>query len=201
MFRTVLAFIATAMFTTAAFALPESGQPAPSFTGLDVLTEKNISLADFKGKVVVLEWNNFSCPFVHKFYDSGAMQKLQDKAVKDGVVWITINSSAAGKEGYLATPKLAKAEAEAHNSNASYYLLDADGSIGHAYAAKTTPHMFVIDKKGNVAYMGAMDDKPTADIADIATATNYVSMALKALSAGTPIVTTSTRSYGCFVKY
>jgi peroxiredoxin len=198
--RTLLALIGI-VIASSAWAAVETGKPAPAFSGVDVLSGKEIALEQFKGKTIVLEWNNFECPFVHKFYSVGAMQSLQANAVKEGVVWISINSSALGKEGYLKDAPTAKAAALANKSNASYYLLDHDGTIGHLYGAKTTPHMFVIDKNGTLAYEGAIDDKPTADTADIATATNYVTQALKALAAGTPVKTTKTRSYGCFVKY
>ena len=201
MFRTALGLIAGLMFATSALALPVIGQPAPDFKAVDAVSGKNVALSDFKGKIVVLEWNNFGCPFVNKFYSSGAMQKFQANAVHDGVVWISVNSSADGKEGYLTDAATAKAAMAEHHSNASHYLLDHDGAIGHLYGAKTTPHMFVIDTKGNLAYMGAIDDKPTADPADIEGATNYVAMAIKNLRDGTPIQTTTTRSYGCFVKY
>ena len=197
LFALVVSFLAAPL----AMAAVEVSKPAPTFSGQDVLSGKTISLDQFKGKIVVLEWNNFECPFVHKFYSSGTMQNLQAKSVKDGVVWISINSSAEGKEGYLQNANAAKPVIAANNSNASYYLLDHDGTIGHLYGAKTTPHMFVIDKDGSLVYQGAIDDKPTADTSDLASATNYVTQALAALKAGKPIKTADTRSYGCFVKY
>ena len=198
--RRVFTFLAAAMLASSAFAASVS-KPAPSFSGVDVISSKEISLAQFKGKTVVLEWNNFDCPFVKKFYGSDTMQKLQAAAVKDGVVWITVNSSAAGKEGYLADAAAAKTAIAAHKSNASHYLLDPTGVIGKLYGAKTTPHMFVIDAKGTLVYAGAMDDKPSTDAADIAGATNYVSAALADLKAGRPVQTPATQAYGCFVKY
>ena len=201
--RIALTLLASLFLSSAAFALPAIGQPAPDFKGTDVITGKPVALSDLKGKIVVLEWNNFKCPFVRKFYSVGQMQQLQKSSREkiDGLVWVTINSSAEGKEGYLENAKIAKATLTENKSNATHYLLDHDGKIGHAYGAKTTPHMFVIDAEGKVAYMGAIDDKPTADTADFASATNYVTLALKGLKNGTPIKTTSTRPYGCFVKY
>jgi peroxiredoxin len=201
MIRSVCALLATVFFATAAAATPVIGKAAPDFNGTDVISGKPVKLSELKGKTVVVEWNNFKCPFVKKFYSVGAMQKLQANAVKDGVVWISINSSAKGKEGNLATAKVAKETLEANHSAASHYLLDAEGTIGQAYEAKTTPHMFVIDKEGTLVYMGAIDDKPSADSADIASATNYVSEALTALKKGKAVKTASTQSYGCFVKY
>lgn len=197
------AFTACAFFfvSTAAMAAPEIGKPAPEITAVDIVTNKTIRLSSFKGKTVVLEWNNFHCPFVRKFYSVGAMQELQMRATANDVVWITINSSAEGKEGYLATAKEAKAAMAANRSNSPHYILDPNGLIGHAYDAKTTPHMFVIDKEGNVAYMGAIDDTPSAASADIASAKNYVTMAIDALRLGKPVKTPQTKSYGCFVKY
>ena len=199
--RLFMGFLASIMLSSAANAAPAIGQPAPDFKATDVITGKEVSLANLKGKTVVLEWNNFHCPFVRKFYSVGAMQELQAKSVSNGVVWISVNSSAKGKEGYIENAAAAKSDIADNHSHATHYILDHDGKIGHAYGAKSTPHMFVIDKDGKLAYMGAIDDKPTADSSDIASATNYVTLALKALHDGTPIKTTVTQPYGCFVKY
>lgn len=201
MLRSVVTFLATGLIAGAALAAATVGEPAPSFKGTDVITGKPISNADFKGKIVVVEWNNFECPFVKKFYNSGAMQELQENAAKDDVVWVTVNSSAEGKEGYLRDAVAAKSAIAAHNAKEAHFLLDHNGTIGHAFGAKSTPHMFVIDKKGNLAYQGAIDSKPTADAADIASSTNYVTAALESLKAGKPIKTPVTQAYGCFVKY
>ncbi len=201
MMRYVVALMGSLMIASSVQAAPAIGSPAPVFQAADALSGQAISLDDFKGKLVVLEWNNFECPFVKKFYSVGAMQQLQANAVKDGVVWITINSSAEGKEGFLKDAATAKDAVAMHKGNESYFLLDHDGIIGHAYGAKSTPTMVVIDKAGNLAYIGAIDNKPTADTADIAGATNYVTEALKALKAGQPVKTPVTQSYGCFVKY
>jgi peroxiredoxin len=175
------------------------GQPAPNFT-LQGADGKTHSLADFQGKYVVLEWTNPQCPFVHKFYDSGAMQKLQKKETAKGVAWLRINSSAAGHEGYQSVGDLASYEKE-HNVAATASLLDPDGKVGHTYGARTTPHMFVIDPKGALIYAGGIDNKPSADPADIETAKNYVTAALDEAMAGKPVATPTARPYGCSVKY
>lgn len=201
MLRNMIAFTASALLSTAALAMPIVGKPAPDFTATDALSGKVIHLADFKGKAVVLESTNPGCPFVKKHYDSGNMQKLQEAATKDGVIWISFNSSAKGKEGYLSTAKDAQNSVSEHEAHPSYYVLDPEGSLGHLYDAKTTPHMYVIDKTGTLVYMGAIDDKATADPDDITGAKNYVTDALAALKAGKPVATKQTKPYGCFVKY
>ncbi len=201
MLRMITTLLATILFAMPALAIAVIGQPAPNFTAMDAITGKQVSLGDLKGKVVVLEWHNPYCPFINKFYSVGAMQKMQENAAANDVVWIAINSAAEGKEGYLADAAAANKKLHAAGSHATHYLLDHDGSIGHAYGAKTTPSMFVIAKDGTRADRVAIDSKPTADSADIATATNYVTQALQALENGTPIKTSKTRSYGCFVKY
>lgn len=201
MLRSLIGFATTTLIASAALAAATVGQPAPNFSGTDVITEKSVSNEMLKGKTVVMEWNNFGCPFVKKFYDSGTMQKLQTDAVKDGVVWVTVNSSAPGKEGHLKGAAEAKAAIAKHKVSGSHYLLDHDGTIGHAFGAKATPHMFVIDKDGTLVYQGAIDSNPSSDPATIAGATNYVTEALKALKAGSSIKDASTRAYGCAVKY
>jgi hypothetical protein len=201
MFRNVSALIAIALFSTASFAAVPSGSPAPAFSGMDALSGKPVSLDALKGKTVVLEWNNFECPFVHKFYDSGTMQKLQKSATADGVIWVTINSNAAGKEGFLKDDATAKAAVAEHHGNETYFLRDPSGAIGHAYGAKSTPNMIVIDKTGTLVYQGAIDSIPSPNIDDIAKADNYVTDALQAVKAGAKPKTTQTQSYGCFVKY
>ena len=175
------------------------GQPAPNFT-LQGSDGKNHSLADYAGKFVVLEWTNPDCPFVHKFYDSGTMPKLQKEETDKGVVWLRINSSAAGHEGYQSVSDLAAYEKD-HNVAATSSLLDPDGKVGHAYGARTTPHMFVIDTKGVLIYAGGIDNKPSPNQADLATATNYVTAALDEAMAGKPVSVSTARPYGCSVKY
>ena len=201
MFRKLSTLVATVLIATTTFAAVPSGSPAPAFSGTDALSGKPVSLDKLKGKTVVLEWNNFECPFVHKFYDSGTMQKLQKDATADGVVWIAINSNAEGKEGYLKDDATAKAAVAEHHGNETYFLRDPSGTIGHAYGAKSTPTMIVIDKTGTLVYQGAIDSIPSGDKDDIAKADNYVTDALQSLKAGTPLKVTQTQSYGCFVKY
>lgn len=184
---------------TVAAAAPEIGKPAPSFV-LKNTEGKDVSPADYKGKIVVLEWINLGCPFVKKHYGSGNMQKLQKDYTAKGVVWLSVASSAPGKEGYLKADGWKKAIAE-KGSAATAVLLDPDGLAGRAYGAKTTPHMFVIDAEGRLAYKGAIDDRPSVDPADVPGATNYVRQALDSLLAGKPVATPSTTPYGCGVKY
>lgn len=183
----------------AALAAPEIGKPAPDFTATDQ-DGKSVKLSDFKGKIVVLEWNNPECPFVVKHYSSGNMQKLQAYARGNKAVWLTVNSSAAGREGSL-TADQAKAMLKEKNMSVDHYLIDPEGMVGKLYEAKATPHMFVIDAAGNVAYMGAIDDKASTDVKDIEGASNYVRAALDSLMASKPITLASTQAYGCSVKY
>ncbi|MEM1133421.1 MAG: thioredoxin family protein [Pseudomonadota bacterium] len=161
---------------------------------------ERVSLRDYRGKTVVLEWHNPGCPFVQKHYNSGNMQKTQAAAKADGVVWLTINSGAAGKQGDL-TAAEAKAMIADQDFNASHYLFDRDGRVGKAYGAKTTPHMYIIDSSGKLVYQGGIDDKPTANQADIAGARNHVTEALKEIKAGKAVSVASSRPYGCSVKY
>jgi peroxiredoxin len=175
------------------------GQPAPNFT-LQGADGKSHSLADYKGKFVVLEWTNPNCPFVHKFYDSNTMQGLQKTETAKGVVWLRINSAAEGNDGYQTAAALAAYEKE-HNVASTESLLDPDGQVGHMYGARTTPHMFVIDAKGVLIYAGGIDDTPSADPATIATAKNYVTAALDEAMAGNPVTTPTARPYGCHVAY
>ena len=194
-----LAAAASLMLPVSAFAEPKIGEPAPAFAVKDA-AGKDVSLDGLAGKIVVLEWNNFGCPFVQKHYGAGNMQAVQKAATADGVVWLSVFSSAEGKEGHM-TAEAALAEMKKQGAAASHVIIDADGTLGKLYGAKTTPHMFVIDTKGNVAYMGAIDDKPSADAADIKGAKNYVTEALAALKAGKPVVDANTKPYGCGVKY
>jgi peroxiredoxin len=175
------------------------GQPAPAFTLADS-NGKPHSLADFKGKVVVLEWWNHQCPFVGKHYGSGNMQKLQKEWTGMGVVWLTVSSSAPGKQGHVDGAQ-ANALMKEKGGTPSAVLLDHDGKVGRAYGAKTTPHVFVIDAKGVLVYAGGIDDKPSTDQADIATAKNFVSAALAEVMAGKAVTTATSQPYGCAVKY
>lgn len=193
------AFAMTIALAAPALAAPKPGAPAPAFTAVDS-NGRSHSLSDYKGKTVVLEWNNPECPFVKKHYGSGNMQALQKAAAKDGVVWLTINSSASGKQGHL-TPKAANEYVAAQKAAPAAYLLDEKGTVGRLYEAKTTPHMYVIDPKGTLVYMGAIDDRPTANPDDIKTAKNYVTAALASVKAGKPVQEAATKPYGCSVKY
>jgi peroxiredoxin len=175
------------------------GDPAPDFTGTDS-HGKAIKLGDFRGKFVVLEWHNQGCPFVGKHYGSGNMQRLQKEWTGKGVVWLTVISSAPGEQGYV-TADQADAYFKEKNAAQTAVLLDPSGAIGRLYDARTTPHMFVIDPQGRLVYNGAIDDKPTTDLADVAGATNFVSAALTEAMAGKPVTTPTSRPYGCSVKY
>lgn len=184
---------------TAQPAPPKLDKPAPGFTLTDS-EGKEHSLADFKGKYVVLEWVNYDCPFVRKHYRSGNMQQLQKTYRDKGVVWLSICSSAPGKQGHFELDDLKERIAE-EEATPTAYLIDADGIVGKEYEAKTTPHMFVINPEGNLIYAGAIDDIASTDRDDIDKATNYVKAALDAGMAGEPVVVQSTKSYGCSVKY
>jgi peroxiredoxin len=198
--KSVLAILAlTAISSTSLFADATVGKPAPDFT-LPATDGQTYHLSDFKGKFVVLEWYNPECPFVKKHYGSGNMQKLQGDYLHKGVIWLSINSAAVGKEGYLTKDQAIKDRID-RKSRSTATLLDPDGKVGQSYGAKTTPHMFVIDAKGNVVYAGAIDSKNSADPADIAQSKNYVAAALDEAMTGKPVATPSTPPYGCSVKY
>jgi AhpC/TSA family len=177
------------------------GQAAPTFTGKDS-QGKTQSLAQYRGKYVVLEWTNLTCPFTKKHYDSGNMQALQQAWTGKGVVWLTVLSSSPSHadDGYLTAAQENEHIAQVH-AHPTAAVLDASGEIGRLYSAKTTPHMFVIDPAGKLIYAGAIDDKATTDTADVKTAKNYVSAALTEAMAGQPVEVASTRPYGCAVKY
>ncbi len=194
-----LALVPFALGATPAFAAAEVGQPAPDFTATDIKGNE-VKLSDLKGKNVVLEWTNQECPFVVKHYKSGNMQATQKTATEGGAVWISINSSAPGMQGNTTAEEAVKIETDAgvHSTNR---ILDPNGDIGQLYGAKTTPHMFVINAEGNVAYAGAIDSVADADPASIAGASNYVLAALDDLKAGKPVQTPTTTPYGCGVKY
>ena len=196
--RFMLAVAFTAIVAAPA-AAQQVGKPAPNFQLKDV-NGKTVSLAAFKGKTVVLEWNNPQCPFVRKHYDSGNMQKTQAAARRDGVVWLTINSGAPGKQGHMSAAE-AKAQVAKEKSVVTAYLLDPSGTVGKRYGAKTTPHMYVIGKTGTVLYNGGIDDRPTPSKGDIERANNLVLAALSDVKAGKAVATPSSRPYGCAVKY
>jgi len=175
------------------------GRAAPAFELGDV-DGKTVRLSDYKGRYVVLEWVNFGCPFVGKQYGTGNMQELQKRYTAKGVVWLSICSSAPGKQGYVTGPE-AKGLLKERNASPSRFLLDPKGTVGRAYGAKTTPHMFVINPKGSLIYNGAIDDKPSTKREDVAIAKNYLAAALDASMSGGRVETAATQPYGCSVKY
>jgi len=177
----------------------EVGKPAKDFTATDT-NSKNHSLSDYKGKIVVLEWLNHGCPFVKKHYNSGSMQELQKRYTEKGVIWLSIISSAPGKQGYC-TPEEANELTQQKNAAPTALLLDPDGEVGKLYDAKTTPHMFIINSDGVLVYNGAIDDISSTKIEDIANAKNYVQIALDELMAGKQVSTQTSQPYGCSVKY
>ena len=195
----VLAAALTFALAAPALAAPAIGQPAPAFTIKDG-AGKTRSLAEFKGQTVVLEWTNAGCPYVQKHYESGNMQGLQKAATQDGVVWLTLISSAPGKQGYVSSDE-AKTWRTATGAGATALLLDPAGRVGRTYQAKVTPHMYVVNAAGTLVYMGGIDDKPSADPASLKGAKNYVAAALADLSAGRPVANTVSRPYGCTIKY
>lgn len=177
----------------------EVGKAAPSFSG-ETLKGESFSLADFKDKVVVLEWVNFDCPFVKKHYASGNMPKLQESYEEKGVVWITVNSSAKGQQGHMEnTAMMERAEKEGHK--AEHFVMDTDGTIGKAFDAKVTPHMFIIDKEGTLVYSGAIDSKSTTNQDDIEKADKLFANALDATLEGKEVTNAKNEPYGCGVKY
>ncbi len=194
------AAVAVAGATVAAPAAePEIGAAATNFRAYDMNGEV-VELRDFRGKMVVLEWNNPGCPFVQKHYNSGNMQRTQRAATQQGAVWLTINSGAPGLQGHM-NGEQAQAFVEGANAAPTHYLLDPNGVIGRGYDARTTPQMVIIDGEGRVRYNGAIDDKPTSNVADIEGARNHVVEALSEMREGRPVSIAETRPYGCSVKY
>jgi peroxiredoxin len=177
----------------------EIGKAAPAFTAKNHKGE-SVSLADFKGKTVVLEWLNFDCPFVKKHYASGNMQKLQADAAAKDVIWLSVNSAAENKQGYCSPEKMTGCLAR-EGSKAAHVLIDSDGVVGKSFAAKVTPHLFIINQEGILVYNGAIDSKSSTDVADIATADKLFANALEAVIAGKEVVNAKNQPYGCGVKY
>ena len=175
------------------------GSAAPAFELTDTKGKKH-SLADYKGRFVVLEWINHGCPYVKKHYESGNMQNLQTWAAKKDVAWLSVCTSAEGKQGHMSSAEWNET-LKATKSAPLAVLLDVDGKTGKAYGAKTTPHMYVISPEGTLIYKGAIDDKPTYKQEDVPGAKNYVRAALDEAMAGKPVSTASTQPYGCSVKY
>ena len=189
----------TTLYAGVAAATATVGQPAPTFSATDT-SGKAVSLADYKGKTVVLEWTNPGCPFVQKHYDSANMPATQKSALAKGAVWLTINSTAKDASDYQAPGQLA-AWMKNKGGAPTATLMDESGQVGKAYGARTTPHMYVIDPQGKLVYAGAIDSKATANPADIKTATNYVNQALSESMAGKAVSTATTQAYGCSIKY
>lgn len=185
--------------TSAPMTVATVGRAAPDFKGKDT-NGKEQTLSQYKGKIVVLEWTNPDCPYVHKHYESGNMQSLQKEALAQDVVWLTVASSAIGKEGYYGAAESNKWMVD-NKSAPTARLMDPTGVIGHLYGAKTTPHMFVVNPEGTLVYSGAIDDNDSFKQETISGAKNYVREAIKSIKAGTPVEVATTKAYGCSVKY
>jgi peroxiredoxin len=200
--RTLAALAVTCLVVPVASnaeAAAKAGEAAPDFTVTDS-NGKTVTLSELKGKTVVLEWTNHDCPYVGKHYRSGNMQTLQAEASGQGVVWLSVISSKRGQQGYVDGLEANKLTDD-RKAKPAAVLLDADGKTGKAYGATATPTIFVINKDGKIAYMGAVDDKPTTNVKDVPTARNYVRDALAAMAAGGAPSPANTRPYGCSVKY
>lgn len=180
-------------------AAPAIGKPAPSFAATDA-DGRPVSLADYKGKTVVLEWTNDECPFVRKHYGGQNMQALQKKWTAKDVVWLTIISSPPGEQGYADGPKAKKLTAD-RGAAPTAVVLDPKGDVGRSYKALTTPHMYIVKGDGTLAYMGGIDDKPSTKVEDLKTAKNFVDAALGEIEAGKPVSVPTSRPYGCSVKF
>lgn len=186
------------LFTAASAQAASVGQPAPDFTLTDT-AGKAVKLSDFRGKPVVLEWNNPGCPFVRKHYN-GNLQALQKEFTGKGVIWLAINSTRDDSPDYLSPAQLARWMAD-KGAATSATLMDEDGKVGQAYSARVTPHMYIVNAQGALVYAGAIDSIPSAREADIAKATNYVRQGLTELLAGQPLSTPTSQPYGCSIKY
>ena len=185
--------------TASVHAAPSVGSAAPDFS-LPDSGGKTDELSKYKGKYVVVEWTNPECPFVRKHYESDNMQKLQAEFTKKGVVWLAVDSSAPGQQGYLEGND-AKEAKESKYAACTALLLDPDGKVGHLYGATNTPHMYIVDPEGKLIYSGAIDSIASADKADIPKATNYVRAALDEAMNGKPVTKANSKAYGCSVKY
>ena len=194
-----LASTAAALCALPAFAQAVVGQPAPAFSAVDA-GGKPVSLADYKGRHVVLEWVNPGCPYVQKHYNSGNMPATQKLAVSKGVTWLSISSTSRDASDYKSPAELA-AWIKGKDGAPTATLTDTDGRIGRAYGARTTPHMYVIDPQGKLVYAGAIDSKATARKDDVKSATNYVKQAVAEAVAGKPVSQAQTQAYGCSIKY
>ncbi len=194
-----LLVIAMAMGASSAFAAVRVGEPAPEFQGVDTRGKVH-RLADYAGKTVVLEWTNHDCPFVRKHYGDGNMQAQQREAAAQNVVWLSVISSAPGKQGHVSAEK-AEQLTQSRDAKPHAVILDPSGRIGRAYGAKTTPHMYIIDGAGTLAYMGGIDSISSSNPNDIPRATQHVRVALQEMASGEPVSKPVTRPYGCSVKY
>lgn len=198
--RTVLAALASAaVFLPSVQAAPTVGEPAPAFTAVDA-TGKNIALDQYRGKTVVLEWTNHECPYVKKHYESNNIQTLQKEAAAQGVVWLSVISSAPGNQGYVQGADALRLTKERGAAPANV-LLDPKGDLGRLYNARTTPHLFIIDASGKLVYQGGIDDKPTSAKADLKDAKNFVRAALSDIAGKRAVSTPVSQPYGCSVKY
>lgn len=190
------------LFASASFLVGQEAkidETAPDFTLPDI-NGMDVVLSGYSGKIIVLEWINFDCPYVRKHYESKNIPQMQEKYTKQGVVWMSICSSAPGKQGYFATGEIRK-RIQQYNAKMTFYLIDSEGTVGKKYGAKTTPHFFIIDKNGKLVYAGAVDDKASTDIEDIKTARNYIVEVLDGLLSGKNPPVKVTKPYGCSVKY
>lgn len=187
------------MAATAIANPPVIGERAPDFSVVD-FDGNTHSLSDFEGKFVILEWLNHDCPFVVKFYNAGKMQELQKKYTEKGVVWLSVISSAPGKQGYLEA-EAARAITKEKGAHPTTVLLDPDGTMGRAYDARVTPHMYIINPEGMLVYNGAMDDRPTPRASDLEGAHNFVVANMTRLLNGEPVEVATNTPYGCTVKY
>lgn len=197
--KRLLAATALSLAATAALAQVSVGQLAPAFSAVDA-QGKTVSLADYKGKHVVLEWVNPGCPYVVKHYGAGNMQATQKAAVGQGVVWLTVNSTSKDHGDYR-SPQAMTSWMQGHKAATQATLMDSDGKVGRAYGARTTPHMYVIDPAGKLVYAGGIDDKRSSSPANIPGAKNFVRAALADSLAGKPVATPSAPAYGCSIKY
>ena len=194
-----MTFIILALYSCGSGATLRIGEPAPAFEGIDS-NGKVHRLADYRGKTVVLEWTNHDCPFVRKHYSAGNMQDQQRLAATQGIIWLSIISSAPGKQGHV-SPGEADELTRSRKAQPHAVILDTEGKIGRSYNAKTTPHMYIIDAAGKLVYMGGIDSITSSNPDDIPRATQHVNVALQEMAAGKPVSTAVTKPYGCSVKY
>lgn len=198
-FTHTLIGLAIGVFSQSVSAEAIIDKPAPAFTGTTADGGK-LSLDSLKGKTVVLEWTNHECPFVKKHYESGNIPQLQKDAAAKNIVWVQVNSSAEGKQGHVSGAEATKLN-ESRSAKPAYVVLDADGKIGQAYGAQTTPHIYIVGPKGILVYKGGIDDIPTAKVEDLPKANNYVREVWAALADGKKVPHASTKPYGCSIKY